>query len=295
MRPAATRFSFGQFFGHVDRRRTLDGFQLADVTPAVADRQVPRHSHDDAHFVLVVAGRYVSSAHGAPTVCEAPTLIFNPAGTTHRDRFVSPHGRFFTVSVTGQTITSTLDHYRLLDRPSVIADPSALRRARQLVQECRRWDTTAPPVAEGACWELLASAQPCAARQRVAPAWLWTARDFLRDQAAEPVTLGMVATAVGVHPIHLTRTFRRFLRCTPGAYLRRCRLEGAAGLLRRSTRSLADIAVASGFADQSHLTRTFGLAFGITPGAYRQLWGPHERACTDVCSRQDIAPGSVRP
>jgi AraC family transcriptional regulator len=265
-------FAFGQFFGTFDRRQAVDGFQLADVRPAVASRDVPRHSHEDAHFVFVVDGTYVTAAHGAPALCEAPTLVFNPAGTTHRDRFTSPHGRFFTVSISAASLTTTLDQYRLLDRPSVLAHASAGAIAGRLVAECARWDASAPLVAEGLCWELLASAQPHDRPQRVAPRWLWTARDLLRDLAGEEVTLSMVAATVGVHPIHLTRTFRRFFNCTPGEYLRRCRLERAGSLLRDAPLSLADVAVACGFADQSHFTRTFRGAFGVSPGAYRLRW-----------------------
>jgi len=269
--PALT-FAFGQFFGTFDRRRTVDGFQLADVTPAVADREVPPHSHEDAHFVLVVEGAYVTTAHGAPALCDAPTLVFNPAGTTHRDRFRSPRGRFFTVSVAASSLARTLDHYRLLDRPTVLVEPQAGAIARRLVEECTSWDMAAPLVAEGLCWELLAAAQPHDRQRRVAPQWLWTARELLRDLATEALDLSTIAAAVRVHPIHLTRTFRRFFKCTPGEYLRRCRLERATGLLRGSPLSLTEIALASGFADQSHFTRTFRRAFGIAPGAYRLRW-----------------------
>jgi len=268
----AHALTFGQFFGTFDCRKAVDGFQLADVRPAVADRQVPRHSHQDAHFVLVVEGGYVTTAHGAPALCDSPTLVFNPAGTTHRDRFKSPRGRFFTVSVAAPSLATTLNHYRLLDRPTVLAAPQAVGIARRLVQECASWDMASPLVAEGFCWELLAAAQPDDRPQRVAPPWLWTARELLRDQAAEALELSTIATAVRVHPIHLTRTFRRFFNCTPGEYLRRCRLERATDLLRSSPLPLTEIALNSGFTDQSHFTRTFRRAFGIAPGAYRLGW-----------------------
>jgi AraC-like DNA-binding protein len=36
--------------------------------------------------------------------------------------------------------------------------------------------------------------------------------------------------------------------------------------------SIADVAVACGFADQSHLTRVFTKAFRISPGAWQRQW-----------------------
>ena len=38
-------------------------------------------------------------ARGAPDCASSPTLIFNPPGTTHRDRFTNGLGTFVTVSV----------------------------------------------------------------------------------------------------------------------------------------------------------------------------------------------------
>ncbi|MDT1843101.1 helix-turn-helix domain-containing protein, partial [Acinetobacter baumannii] len=49
-----------------------------------------------------------------------------------------------------------------------------------------------------------------------------------------------------------------------------CRLESARGLLAASRRSVADIALACGFADQTSLTRAMRRAFDVTPAAYRR-------------------------
>jgi AraC family transcriptional regulator len=48
------------------------------------------------------------------------------------------------------------------------------------------------------------------------------------------------------------------------------RLEWAAARLSEE-RSLAQIALEAGFADQSHFTRAFRRHFGVTPGRYRAM------------------------
>ena len=53
-----------------------------------------RHTHEEAHFVFVTSGTYLCSALGASAVCDPPTLVYNPPGTTHRDRFLSDTGLF---------------------------------------------------------------------------------------------------------------------------------------------------------------------------------------------------------
>ena len=94
----------------------------------------------------------------------------------------------------------------------------------------------------------------------------------LRDSCLVPGPRSVrdIARELDVHPVHLARRFRRHFDTTPGDYLRRCRLDRARSLLRRSQASLADIASATGFTDQSHFTNAFRKTFGISPGAFRR-------------------------
>jgi AraC-like DNA-binding protein len=52
--------------------------------------------------------------------------------------------------------------------------------------------------------------------------------------------------------------------------VRTLRLEWVAARLLESEQSLAGLALAAGFADQSHLTRAFKQYSGLTPQAYRR-------------------------
>ena len=103
------------------------------------------------------------------------------------------------------------------------------------------------------------------------PAWLARARDRLRDDCAQPPRIDELARLSGVHPVVFARTFRRRYGRSPGEYLRECRLERAAALLRdRRHRSLLDIAALAGFSDHSHFSRAFRQHFGCTPSDYRR-------------------------
>ena len=79
-----------------------------------------------------------------------------------------------------------------------------------------------------------------------------------------------LARTAGVHRVHLSRSFHRYYGVTPGEFLRTTRLHYALGALAESNLSIAEIALESGFADQSHLTRVFGRRFGVSPARYRR-------------------------
>jgi AraC family transcriptional regulator len=80
-----------------------------------------------------------------------------------------------------------------------------------------------------------------------------------------------MAAAERPHPVHLARTFRRFLGAAPVEYLDRLRLERCTLALARSAVPVARVAAEAGYADQSHFCRRFRRAYGMAPSAYRAL------------------------
>ena len=74
---------------------------------------------------------------------------------------------------------------------------------------------------------------------------------------------------VGVHPVHLARSFRRTYNTTFSGYVRELRVEYARVQLVSTGAPLGDIALASGFYDQSHFCRTFKRETGLSPAEYR--------------------------
>jgi AraC family transcriptional regulator len=133
-------------------------------------------------------------------------------------------------------------------------------------------DDLAPLAIEGLMLEMIA----CLSRGRLQrperrpPAWLERARDLLRQEFAESHTLSAIAAAVGVHPTHLAREFRRLYGVTVGDYTRGLRIAFACRRLADSDAPLFEIAADAGFADHSHFARSFKAQTGVTPGEYRR-------------------------
>ncbi|MCW2239990.1 helix-turn-helix transcriptional regulator [Azospirillum canadense] len=69
---------------------------------------------------------------------------------------------------------------------------------------------------------------------------------------------------------HFVRAFRRTTNTTPHQWLLQRRVEHAKSLMEDRARTLAEIALSCGFADQSHFTRTFTRLAGVPPGVWRQ-------------------------
>lgn len=266
-----TPLPFGAFIGERRRAVDLSGFSLAEFVDRPEDT-VTRHTHDDAHFWFVLKGVYISTAAGLDGLCAPPTVIFNPAGTTHRDRFQTRGGRFLTLSV-GPALVERVGGHRALSQRAVGFSSGELPwLGTRLYRELRQADSLAPVVVEGLALELLAHASREHARKTWSSAsWLPAALQIVQDCYLERLTVEAIAKGVGVHPLQLGRSFRKAYGCSPGEMVRRRRVARAEELLRRREMPLADIALACGFADQAQLTKAFRRITGLTPGRYRAL------------------------
>ena len=74
---------------------------------------------------------------------------------------------------------------------------------------------------------------------------------------------------MGVHPVHLSRGFRRAFGVTMTDYVRDLRIHYAAEALVASPDPVPRIARSAGYQNVGHFTRSFKRATGLTPAAYR--------------------------
>jgi AraC-like DNA-binding protein len=92
-------------------------------------------------------------------------------------------------------------------------------------------------------------------------------RHYLDEHYAEQVSLTELAQMAGLSPYYIHRVFEREVGLPPHAYLESVRMRQAQRRLSQGE-SIAQVAAALGFSDQSHLTRRFTRLLGITPGQY---------------------------
>lgn len=100
-----------------------------------------------------------------------------------------------------------------------------------------------------------------------APQAIEQARARIDDDPCASLSLEELADIGGLSPFQFLRRFSRATGLTPHAYLVQRRLQKARRLIADGM-ALAEVAAASGFADQSHMTRLFVRSYGLTPGRY---------------------------
>ncbi|KKC35651.1 AraC family transcriptional regulator [Devosia epidermidihirudinis] len=96
------------------------------------------------------------------------------------------------------------------------------------------------------------------------------ARDYLDEAEGELVRSEALEAVSGLDRFTLARQFRSYCGTSPHRYLIMRRMDRGRRLLV-SGAAIADVAAATGFADQSHFHRHFRKAFGVTPGRWQKL------------------------
>jgi AraC family transcriptional regulator len=104
----------------------------------------------------------------------------------------------------------------------------------------------------------------------LSPARLRRIFEYVEANLDVNVRLNMLAEEAGVSAFHFSRMFKHSTGSSPHQYLLRRRLDRAKVLLRESEMSLAELAAATGFADQSHFTKVFRHFIGVTPTEFRR-------------------------
>ena len=89
-------------------------------------------------------------------------------------------------------------------------------------------------------------------------------RDYIVSNIGEPIEVAALAKIAGRSPFHFSRVFSRSVGVSPHRYIVHLRLQRALELVRGGQDGLAEIAVRSGFSDQSHLWRWVRRVHGVS-------------------------------
>jgi len=89
-------------------------------------------------------------------------------------------------------------------------------------------------------------------------------RDYIVSNIGEPIEVAALAKIAGRSPFHFSRVFSRSVGVSPHRYIVHLRLQRALELARGGQAELAEIAVRTGFADQSHLWRWVRRVHGVS-------------------------------
>lgn len=241
------------------------------------------HTHDRPIFAVMLRGGFRTKMAHRELPCDAGSAWTEPLGEKHSNH-VGAEGAHVVVVQPDPSKEALLGPVAgLMDGVHLLREDNVVTYALRMLAEIRSPDSVSTLALDGLATLLLADSARLRFRNAHSPRtprWLLQAREILHDEWRTGLAISAVAEAVGVNPIYLSRSFRRYFGCTIGSYVRTLRVEWAVGQLAFADEPISHIACAAGFSDQSHFTRECRKRFGLAPGEYRSRVNGGERLCT---------------
>jgi AraC-like DNA-binding protein len=236
--------------------------------------------HEDVEIRFITRGEARIELNGAAYSAAAGWLALLPPRQLHSVSAASPDGLSFFALRIGATLferlkdsapTTTglrITHGAVPAEPALsstliaahraLADGSPAAEAQPILRRAVR---------DLASWGARVEMEPADRPTRHARA-IDGALAHLRANYTHEISLDDLAAAAGLSKFHFLRLFAARLGTTPHRYQLLLRVIHAKRLLRGGV-EIAEVALRSGFFDQSHFTRCFHEIVGVTPGRYQ--------------------------
>jgi AraC family transcriptional regulator len=260
-------------FGDELRKLEAGGFILTETfhPPLLA---LPRHDHENANINFTIKGSFREIIGSRPQESDSLSILVKPAGEVHANKYGSAGAHCLLIEVKPNQLETVNRFSKLFDEPTHIRSGILSALALRIYKEFKSLGSAAELMIEGLILEMLAESARRPVKDsspRSAPRWLCQAKDFIHENFTEGISLSSIAAAARINPTYLARMFRKYYGCSLGEYVRRLQLEFAARELLKSEYSLAEIAAAAGFYDQSHFTNVFKSHTKLTPSEFRTI------------------------
>ncbi len=254
-------------------------FEQYAYTPGAIE-PIPKHSHEAYQFALsfdhqgeytyrgekhqIPPGRLSIIHSGEVHAPSDRTHLFEPAHFA----MANIHPKWLNqvmAEITGCSsydpfFASVLPKDLLLNRLFMTLSTVSMQQSSRLVQEVALWNFFSCLIGRYAL--NAPSDMPLTSHRAILRAC-----EYLRAHCRRDVSLKELADVVGLSRFHFCRLFRQQVGVSAGAYQLQLRLTEAKKMMIKG-RSLAEVAIATGFYDQSHFSRHFKRYVGTTPAKY---------------------------
>lgn len=260
------------------------------VTAEYRDHEFSPHWHEAYAVPVIEAGAEMFAYQGEQHIAEAGTVpVINPGEVHTGSRAMEAGWRYRVFYIPLDFMAQLADDIAGAPRPmlwfpvDVIRDPDLagrVARAHRLLELLSGSPEGGPLQGDPLAAEMAlidamstlivrhAPRHPEAGRPHADPPRVALMKERLAADLTVPLSLGELAADVGLSAFHAARLFTQAARMPPHAWRNQVRLQRALAPLREGV-TVADVAAACGFTDQSHFTRHFRRMFGVPPGRWQ--------------------------
>lgn len=224
------------------------------------------HYHENTHISLVLQGGSKESRKGEDFQLTPGKLILYNEGEFHCNRHTAFPSKHLILEFKKDFFTKNELEYNYFTAPSV-ENVDVCLSVLNIYNELRLGDAYTAESIDFSVNQLLKSND----ESSYIPAWIKHLREIIEDRWDEFIPLNELAKTFNVHPVTISKYFRKYYKCTLGDYMRKIKIDKAIFLIINTSKPITEISDICGFSDQSHMIKVFKAYIGFLPNQLRSL------------------------
>jgi AraC family transcriptional regulator len=258
----------GEFFGQTTETLRFGGLTITDTeyTHAFVDW----HYHENPYFTFLLQGNMTEGNKKEIYDCAAGTLLYHHWQDSHYNTKPDVFTRGFHIEISADWFEKFQLSKDKTEGSFNIKNPAVKLLMYRIFKETKSIDNCFEISTDQILLDIFHEIAGLKTSREKNPLWVKQIDEILHETFMEKLNLSDLAKIVNIHPIHLSRDFKKYFHCTLGEYLRKLKVENSLKILNEFE-SLSEVALECGFSDQSHFIRCFKENIGITPLKYRNI------------------------
>ncbi len=258
----------GEYTGEIIHKLNVENSIITNTLYSTKSNNPAWHYHENLHICFVFQGGKAETKHRTQYTEKGGSIFFYHAEEKHRWIAYEPISKSANIEIPA----SFLHKYKLTElqvkealQKSIDSKTLMLKIQKEILTN----DTNSYAAIQSLLLELIT--EPVQLSPTDTPTWIRHVKELLHDSWNEEISLHDISQAVQVHPVTISKYFRKYFSCTLGEYRRKLKIEKSIDLIKSTKQSLSEIAYICNFSDQSHFTRNFKAHTGFLPKDFRNL------------------------
>lgn len=258
----------GIYTGSVTQRTRLDRVMFSKTRYILGQYEGGLHYHENPHVSFVFQGGDIEKRNGLSYERKAGDLFYYDSGEPHQTISRTQSSQNLNIEFEKDFFFKNGICTRQL-KSSITKNLDAKFLILKIFEELQYPDKASHDSITFLILDLISSTKKSLGPSL--PSWAKDLSDLLNDRWNEQISLQELSSIIGVHPITISKHFRKYFLCTYGEHMRKLKIDRSISLIRSSEMTLTEIACCCGFVDQSHFIKNFKKLTGFLPKDFQRL------------------------
>lgn len=252
-----------KYFGITEKSLKTECFNVS-VTSHSMNSEIAMHSHSKPYLCLLAHGTYKEKSNVSDIIMDGE-VIYRTSNYEHSNIFADKGGICLNIEINDYEQFINLNDLQL---PNTISKQKGTVELYKLLYGLKCGLPN--DVLNIYCYEsMISSINIFNINGNVL--WVNKVKEFINDRPLETISLNKLSLEFSLHPNYIIHKFKEITGYKLSDYLTKIRLEHSIKQLIENEKNLTNIALESGFYDQSHFNRNFKKQLETTPSHFRKI------------------------